>query len=94
MQHHILVKWKETPADVPGLCREIEAVFAPVLDIPGISAVEVIPNIIHRPNRYDLLIHITMEEAALPLYDASEAHHHWKTTYGERIAQKAIFDCE
>lgn len=94
MQHHILIKWKEAPADVPGLCSEIEAVFAPVLGIPGISSVEVIPNVIHRPNRYDLLIRITMEDAALPLYDASDAHHRWKSVYGERIAQKAIFDCE
>lgn len=94
MQHHILVKWKEAPDDVPARCREIQAVFSPVLNIPGVSAVEVIPNVIHRPNRYDLLIRITMEEAALPLYDASDAHHHWKTTYGKHIAQKAIFDCE
>lgn len=93
MQHHILVKWKEAPTDTAGLCRDIEAVFAPVLDIPGVSAVEVIPNMVHRPNRYDLLIRITMEEAALSLYDASEAHHYWKTAYGDRIAQKAIFDC-
>lgn len=94
MQHHILVKWKEAPADVPALCRDIEEVFAPTLSIPGVSAVEVIPNIIFRPNRYDLMIRITMEEAALPLYDASDAHHHWKSAYGDRIAQKAIFDCE
>lgn len=94
MQHHILVKWKERPADVPALCQEIQAVFAPAMEIPGVENVELIPNIIDRPNRYDLLIRITMQESALPLYDASEAHHRWKEQYSDRIAQKAIFDCQ
>lgn len=94
MQHHILVQWKEPPTDVSALCQDIRALFAPVLAIDGITQVEVIPNIINRPNRYDLLIRITMTEAALSLYDQCEAHHRWKTTYGERIAQKVIFDGE
>ncbi len=94
MQHHILVKWKEPPADAAALQQAIQAVFAPVTDIPGVHRVELVPNIINRPNRYDLLIRITMEEEALPLYDASAAHHRWKDEYGPLIAQKAIFDCE
>lgn len=94
MLHHILVKWKERPADAAALHRGIAAVFAPVTDIPGVHMVELVPNIINRPNRYDLLIRITMDEAALPLYDASAAHHRWKDEYGSMIAQKAIFDCE
>ena len=52
------------------------------------------PNVIDRPNRYDMLIVITMEESALPLYDACDAHHHWKDAYGPLIEKKAIFDCE
>lgn len=94
MQHHILVKWKERPADAFALHQAIAALFAPVTDIPGVHRVEVVPNIIDRPNRYDLLIRITMDEAVLPLYDASAAHRRWKDEYGGLIAQKAIFDCE
>ncbi|MBQ8313051.1 MAG: hypothetical protein IJX84_07610 [Clostridia bacterium] len=94
MQHHILVKWKERPADVPARLREVEAVFAPCLEVPGVQQVEVIPNVIDRPNRYDLLIRITMDEAALPLYDDCDAHHRWKDEYGALIEKKAIFDCE
>lgn len=93
MLHHILVKWKE-PADVPARIRQVEQVFRPVLDIPGVHGVEVIPNVIDRPNRYDLLIRITMDEAALPLYDACDAHHRWKDEYGALIEKKAIFDCK
>ena len=94
MQHHILVKWKERPADATARQREVENVFAPCLEVPGMHRVEVIPNVIDRPNRYDLLIRITMDEAALPLYDDCDAHHRWKDEYGALIEKKAIFDCE
>ena len=59
-----------------------------------VHGVEVIPNVIDRPNRYDLLIRIAMDESALPLYDACDAHHRWKDEYGALIEKKAIFDCE
>ena len=94
MLHHILVKWNERPANADARCREVEAVFQPCLEIPGVHGVKVIPNVIDRPNRYDMLIVITMDEEALPLYDACDAHHHWKDSYGPLIEKKAIFDCE
>lgn len=94
MLHHILVKWKEKPADPAALNGEIEALFRQALAIPGIHGVEVIPNVVDRPNRYDLLIRLTMDAPALTAYDASEAHHRWKELYGPLIAQKAIFDCD
>lgn len=72
----------------------IRALFLETLRIPGIHDVSLYPNIIHRPNRYDLMIVIAMEKEALPAYDASEPHHRWKETYGQYIASKAIFDCE
>ena len=53
-----------------------------------------IPNVVDRPNRYDLMIRLTMDTPALTAYDASEAHHRWKELYGPLIAQKAIFDCD
>jgi len=94
MKHHILVKWKEKPADCEALNREIEALFQDVLRVQGVHRVEVIPNVVDRPNRYDLLIAITMDPDALARYDACEAHHRWKERYGDRIAGKAIFDSE
>lgn len=94
MKHHILVKWKERPQDAAALCREVEEVFRPALDIPGVHGLQVIPNVIDRPNRYDMLVLLTMDEFALPLYDQCDAHHHWKDAYGPLIEKKAIFDCE
>ena len=93
MLHHILVKWKERPADPAAYLREVEAVFRGALDVPGVHEVRVVPNVIDRPNRYDLMIVLTMDRDALPAYDACEAHHQWKQRYGELIEKKAIFDC-
>ncbi|MGN0777708.1 MAG: hypothetical protein ACI4MJ_01035 [Aristaeellaceae bacterium] len=94
MLHHILVKWKDKPADTAALNEAIEALFREALCIPGVHGVEVIPNVIDRPNRYDVLIRLTMDAAALPAYDDSEPHHRWKAQYGDMIAHKAIFDCD
>ena len=91
MRHHILVKWKE--GCKPGL-EPIRALFAETLAIPGVKSVELHPNVIDRPNRYDLLILLCMEQAALEAYDASEAHRRWKEGYADMMEKKAIFDCE
>ena len=91
MRHHILVKWKE--GCKPGL-EPIRELFQETLAIPGVESVELHPNVIDRPNRYDLLILLCMEKGALEAYDGSEAHHRWKKVYGEMIEKKAIFDCE
>lgn len=94
MLHHILVKWKEAPADAEALRREIQALFEGTLTIPGIHQVDVLPNVVNRPNRYDLLIRLRMDMESLSVYDESEPHRLWKERYSARIAQKAIFDCE
>lgn len=91
MKHCILAKFKPE-VDVAALKPEIEAVFSKLLEMDGIELVEVIENVINRPNRYDLLIRITMDEATLPLYDDSEPHHYWKDHYGHLLEKKAIFD--
>lgn len=92
MRHHILVKWKK---DLPKPDYEaIDTLFRKALSIPGIHSVSLHPNVIDRPNRYDLLILLCMEESALPVYDACAMHHEWKDTYGPMIDSKAIFDCE
>lgn len=94
MQHYIIVKWNEKVLDKEALIPEIEELFQQAVSIPGIHKVELIPNIVDRPNRYDLMIVVTMEQEALSVYDDSIYHKQWKEQYGERIAQKAIFDSE
>lgn len=94
MLHHILVKWKERPSNTADMYARIHTLFQETLTIPGVHGVEMIPNVVDRPNRYDLLIRIDMDMDALPVYDACDAHHRWKNEYGPLIDKKAIFDCE
>ncbi len=94
MLHHILVKWTEEVQDKAALVQEVGQLFEGVLRVPGVHSVRLFPNVIDRPNRYDLLIRIEMEDNALPIYDECEAHHRWKDSYGHLVAKKAIFDCE
>jgi len=91
MRHHILVKWKEGVKPDPAPIRSL---FEETLSIPGVHGVSLHPNVVDRPNRYDLLILMCMEKYALEAYDKSEPHHRWKDIYGDLIEKKAIFDCE
>lgn len=94
MRHHILVKWNEQVTDHAALCAQVRELFQGVLAVSGVDAVSVHPNVIDRANRYDLLILITMDKDALPVYDDCPTHHAWKDRYSRLIAQKVIFDCE
>lgn len=94
MQHHILVKWSSEIADRHQTASEVRTLFEGLLRQGLCAKVEVMENIIDRPNRYDLLIRLTMAEADLPRYDACEIHHFWKEHYGPFIEKKAIFDAE
>lgn len=93
MKHYIIVKFVEG-TDVASLLEPVEAIFRETLSIPGVHRVELRPSNSHRPNRYDLMILMHMEPEALPLYDVCQAHLRWKAEYGDRIAKKAIFDCD
>ena len=94
MKHHILVKWNEKAPNHDRLREEIETLFQGALEVPGIHRVDVLPNVIDRPNRYDLLILLTMEKDALDAYDNCAPHHAFKETYTPYMEKKAIFDCE
>lgn len=94
MLHHILVKWTDEVSDKAALAAEVERLFQGVLTVNGVCGVTVHPNVINRPNRYDLLIRIDMDENALPAYDDCPTHHRWKDEYGHLVAKKAIFDCD
>ena len=96
MKHCILVKYNESvdAQKKADLQPQIEELFGQLLTMDGIHGVDIIPNVIARPNRYDLLIRIDMDEETLPLYDASEPHHIWKRDYAQYLEKKAIFDYE
>ena len=96
MKHCILVKYNESvdSRKKEELISEISSVFAPLTDIKGIHKVEVIPNIVDRANRYDLLIRIDMEQEILSVYDESQPHKVWKKEYSQYLEKKAIFDYE
>ena len=93
MKHHILVKWKKEYKDKINI-EEIKSIFDKTLTINGVKNVEYIPNVIDRPNRYDLLIRIEMEIDTLVVYDSSVYHKMWKEKYSDLIDSKAIFDSE
>lgn len=94
MKHHIIVKWNETVTDKLEILKEVRELYGGADRIDGIRNVTLYPNCVDRANRYDLMIVLEMDPEALPLWDACEIHHRWKTEYGNRIASKAIFDCE
>ena len=94
MKHCILVKWKESVTDKTAEIPAIRTIFEKTLSLPGIQNVELLENVIDRPNRYDLMIVLSMDRDALPAYDESAPHKAWKKGYGDYIESKAIFDYE
>ena len=93
MKHFIIVKFTEG-TDFRALEAPVRRLFERTLSIPGIHGVELRLSNSERPNRYDMMIVMDMEKDALPAYDVSEPHLQWKSEYGDRIAKKAIFDCD
>ncbi len=93
MKHHIIVKFVDG-TDVKALASPVQKIFNETLAIPGIHSVELKLSNSDRANRYDLMIVMDMDKEALPAYDVSEPHIRWKTEYGDRVAKKAIFDCD
>ena len=72
MQHCILVKWTPDAGDKDALAKEAEAIFAQAVADGVATALTIRRNVINRPNRYDLLIELTMAPDMLPAYDASD----------------------
>ena len=95
MKHCILAKFTpEAYARREALLPRIREIFSAAAEIPGVSGAEVIPNCVARDNRYDVLIRLDMDRAALPLYDDSAMHHRWKEEFTPLLEKKAIFDYE
>ena len=93
IEHYIIVKFTEG-TDVKALVEPVRGIFEETLTIPGVDSLDIRISNSDIANRYDLMIIITMEQEALPAYAASEPHIRWKREYGDRIAKKAIFDCD
>lgn len=93
MTHCIIVKWKPE-LDKASLLAQVTELYRKAEEMPIVSQVRIVPNVIARDNRYDLCIALDMAVADLPMWDQSELHHEWKNTFGAMIDKKAIFDFE
>lgn len=94
MKHCIIVKFNESAGSKAELIKKAEGLFSTVGRPEGVTDISLVRNCIDRPNRYDLMIVVSMARKALPAWDASELHHRWKEEFGSCIASKAIFDYE
>ncbi len=94
MKHCIIAKFNESVTDKSAVIENVKALFAGAAPVEGVRGIMIHENCIARDNRYDLMIVVEMEKAALPNWDASEIHHQWKDQFGTMLAKKAIFDYE
>lgn len=94
MKHCIIAKFNESVVDKPAAIESVKALFASAAPIEGVNGIVIHENCVERDNRYDLMIVVEMEKAALPNWDASEIHHRWKNQFGGMLEKKAIFDYE
>lgn len=93
MRHYVIIKLKDR-ALKSEVAETARSIFRKTLNIEGVEAVSVCENCVDRPNRFDVMIEITMRPEALALYDPSEAHKEWKRYCDPLLEAKTVFDCE
>jgi hypothetical protein len=93
MRHFIIVKFKDK-SDAARHAEAIQTLFNEAYKIDGVRSANVHVGNSTRANRFDLMIEMDLTPEALEVYDISEMHKTWKAEYGDKIAQKTIFDCE
>ena len=93
MKHYIIAKFKDRH-DTERFLPDITALFNKTLKLDGVEDVVIHKTNSTRENRYSIMIEMTLTPEGLENYDKSEAHKYWKSTYGDRLERKAIFDCE
>ena len=93
MKHYIIVKFNET-VNILDIVEPIKDLFGNVLEIEGVSKIEVYVSNSDRTNRHDLMIEMVLTKSALEKFDSSEIHKQWKNEYSKYITSKTIFDCE
>ena len=94
MKHCIIAKFNASVTDKSAAIENVKALFADAAPVDGVKNITIHENCVARDNRYDLMIAVEMEKAALPNWDASEIHHQWKEQFGGMLEKKAIFDYE
>lgn len=92
MIHYIIVKFNDTVTDKQDFYHQIEALFMPAAELPGVHGVQLYTTCIDRENRHDLMIRMELEPEALDVFDASPIHREWKERFGPYILSKTIFD--
>lgn len=92
MLHYIIVKWNNT-VDKKATANKVRSMYDSATNIYGIHNVDIKENITTINNRYDLMIILSMDNDALPVWNESELHKKWKSEYGSQIEKKCIFDC-
>ncbi len=93
MKHYIIAKFKDRN-DIERFLPDITALFNKTLMLEGVERVDIHKSNSTRENRYSIMIEMTLTPEGLENFDKSEAHKFWKSTYGDRLEAKAIFDCE
>ena len=93
MKHYIIAKFKDRD-DTEKLLPEIKVLFQKTLDLKGVESVIIHKSNTTKDNRYSIMIEMNLSPGGLENFDASEVHKEWKSTYGDRLESKAIFDCD
>lgn len=91
MLHYIIVKWNKD-VDKQAFAQQVRSLYAAAVEIDGIHSVDIKENVTPRDNRYDIMIVLNMDSAALTAWDNSDLHQKWKSDFGSFIEKKCIFD--
>ena len=65
MKHCIIVKFNESAGSKAELIKKAEGLFSTVGRPEGVTDISLVRNCIDRPNRYDLMIVVSMARAPL-----------------------------
>ncbi|MBO4861318.1 MAG: Dabb family protein [Firmicutes bacterium] len=93
MRHYVIIKLKDCSLRSEAAANA-RTIFEKTLEIDGVESVNVYENCVDRPNRFDVMIEITMRPETLPVYDTSEAHLEWKRYCDPLLESKTVFDRE
>ena len=93
MKHYIIAKFKDRN-DTERFLPDITALFNKTLKLDGVEDVVIHKTNSTRENRYSIMIEMNLSHEGLENFDASDVHKEWKSTYGDRLESKAIFDCD
>lgn len=92
MNHYIIIKFKED-SEKEILIKEVSDLFDKANSIEGIRKVEVFTNSIKKPNRFDMMIKMSMNKKILKVFEDSEIYHKFEKKYKDSILSKTVFDC-